>query len=197
MKKYIIIIISILILLGLGVGTAVYMNNKNKTENITINPITELAKQDQNNIASNSEINSITTSTVSTKISPNATIIKKEYYKACDHICREIEDIPQSLINKEKEDVENLYTDWKVEVYSPTEITLYKEHEGMCDEHYVLRMHNDVIGIYRLDENGSETFYKDTEVQVQYLPEVDLEKLEDGITAIGNAQLNSVLEDFE
>ena len=38
---------------------------------------------------------------------------------------------------------------------------------------------------------------EDTEIQTRYLTDVDLEKVKTGIEAIGNTELNSVLEDFE
>lgn len=191
MKKEIIITICILLLLGIGAGIAIRVYNKNKTEGTEIKETTELATNmpDENNV--------VTTSIMETKISPNATIIKKEYYKKCDHLKKKIEDVPTELINKEEKDVENEYPDWKVEGYSPSEIVLYKEHNGICGDHYIVKEHNGVLGIYKLDENGEEVFERDTEIPTQYLPEIDIVKLKEGITAVGEAELNSVLEDFE
>ena len=90
-----------------------------------------------------------------------------------------------------------MYSDWKIEGYSPSEIVIYKEYDGICDEHYIVKEHNGVLGIYRLNTNEDEVFVKDTEIQTQYLPEIDILKLKEGIVAIGQAELNSVLEDFE
>ena len=100
-------------------------------------------------------------------------------------------------INKSEEDVERLYSDWKIEGYSPNEIVIYKEYDGICGDHYIVKEHNGVIGIYKLDSVGNEIFVEDTELQIQYLPEIDIIKLKEGITALGQAELNSVLEDFE
>ena len=165
--------------------------NNNETKGTELKETTELAKNNFN------ENNSIETSAIETKISPNAKIIKKEYYKKCDHLKKEVEDIPQKLINKSEEDVEKEYSDWKIEGYSANEIVIYKEYGGLCDEHYIVKQHNGVLGIYKLNTEGEEVFVKDTEIQTQYLPEIDILKLQEGITAIGQAELNSVLEDFE
>lgn len=190
MKKWVIITICVLVLLGLGALFAIIQNN-NETKGTELQESTELASNNFN------ENNSIETSAIETKISPNAKIIKKEYYKKCDHLKKEVEDIPQKLINKSEEDVEKEYSDWKIEGYSANEIVIYKEYEGLCDEHYIVKQHNGVLGIYKLNTEGEEVFVKDTEIQTQYLPEIDILKFQEGIKAIGQAELNSVLEDFE
>ena len=58
-------------------------------------------------------------------------------------------------------------------------------------------MHNGVIGIYTVDQNGNESLKQDTEIQIQYLPEIDIENLKKGIYVIGDEALNSALEDYE
>ena len=190
MKKWLIITICVLFLLGIGIAFAIFQYN-NETKGTELEETTELANSKSN------EINTIETSTRDTKISPNAKIIKKEYYKKCDHLKKETEEVPRELINKEEEDVEKEYSDWKIEGYSPSEIVIYKEYDGICGDHYIVREHNGVLGIYKLNDNGEEVFERDTEIQTQYLPEIDIQKLREGITALGEAGLNSVLEDFE
>ena len=93
--------------------------------------------------------------------------------------------------------MERLYSDWKIEGYSPNEIVIYKEYDGICGDHYIVKEHNGVIGIYKLDSVGNEIFVEDTELQIQYLPEIDIIKLKEVISALGQAEVNSVLEDYE
>lgn len=193
MKKWIIITICIVILFAIGAGIGIYIYKINNTIDLKIEEKTELANT---NGYYNSQ-NSIETSLMDNRISPNAIIIKKEYYKQCDHLEREEIEVPKSLVNGTKDDIQRAYSDWKIESYAPKEIVIYKEHEGICNEHYIVKEHNGVLGIYVLNENGDEIFKEDTEIQTQYLPEIDLEKVKNGISAVGQAQLNSVLEDFE
>ena len=63
--------------------------------------------------------------------------------------------------------------------------------------HYVVREHGEVLGIYTTDETGEETWKEDTDIATRYLTEEDLIKVQEGIKAIGDDQLHSVLEDFE
>lgn len=191
MKRFGIIIL-IIILLLIGVLAGVYVYNKNKTENINIINKQKLAIKP---IENNDEI--ISASATDEKISPNASVLEKQYFKGCDHLIKNMKDIPQELINKSREEVEKYYTGWAIDNFSANEITIYQEKDGYCNEHYLIKENNGVLGIYTLDENGKLTFKEDTEIETMYLTEEDLEKVKDGIVAIGDMELNTILEDFE
>ena len=53
------------------------------------------------------------------------------------------------------------------------------------------------VAIYRLDADNNEILSEMTEISTEYLTENDLEKLEQGIRAVGREELNSILEDYE
>lgn len=195
MRKGYIIAIAIALLLLLGIVFAVFTNNRDNTLDSNMIEDKQLAEgQDINN----STVNTVETSSAENdNILPSASIIKKTYYKGCDHLIREIEDVDVELVNKNEEEVKEKYPDWELQGYSREEIVLYKEVEGFCNEHYVLKVHNGVIGIYTVDQNGNKTLKQDTEIQIQYLPEIDIENLKKGIYVIGDEALNSALEDYE
>lgn len=207
-KKWIIcIVIAIVLGLGLGVGFALLSQARNKTEDTELLSEKELAGMEENSIQQNmiegdsivneDEINAVETANTEDNISPNAIIVKKVYYEACDHLTREVEDIPEELVNKTQSDIEEAFSGWTVEEYSPTEIVLYKTDKGNCGEHYFVQDHNGVIGIYTIDEYGVKTLKEDTEISTQYLPEADLENLKAGVEIIGHTKLIEFLEDYE
>lgn len=200
-KKWIISVI-IVIIVGflVGVGYAIYWNNKNKTDRMDIVVEKELAEN--SNLQSegdsiNNTINTVETSAQNNNISPNAIIIKKTYYQACDHLIRKNEDIPQELINKTEADVKKMFPDWELEDYSPTQIILYKTDTGNCGEHYFVQEHNGVIGIYTTDQYGVKTLKEETEIPTQYLPDEDIQNLKSGVEIIGYTKLIEFLEDYE
>lgn len=198
-KKWIIcIIITIIIGLSIGIGLAVYSSSNGETEDMDLLSEKELADSEEtnSNILQNTT-NTVETSAIDANISPNAILIKKIYYEACDHLIREAEDIPEELVNKTEEDVKEAYSDWKVEEFSPTQIILYKTKSGNCGEHYFVQEHNGVIGIYTTDEYGIKKLQEDTEISTQYLPEEDLSNLKAGIEIIGKTNLTEFLEDYE
>ena len=65
------------------------------------------------------------------------------------------------------------------------------------EEHYIIKEHNDVIGIFKIDSEKNEVFIKDTEIQTKYLPEIDLINLKSGIVLKSEEEVRSALEDFE
>lgn len=187
------IVAIIILLLVIGIVSGIYFYNNNKTQDSNTNN-RQLAIDNTEN---KTEENVISTSVIEKKVSPNATVIEKQYFTGCDHLIKTAKDIPEELINKTKEEVQNYYIGWSIDDFSEKEITIYQEKEGFCDQHYLVKEHNGVLGIYTLDKNGNATLKEDTEIQTMYLPEIDLERVKKGIEAIGDMALNTVLEDFE
>lgn len=186
------IIIGIMLLFLIGVITGVYFYEKDKTKDSNIGT-KQLANLEQNQI----ENEVISTSIAETKLSPNCTITEKQYFKGCDHFIKEIKEIPEEWINFTEEQVKEQYVDWKIESLTNNEIIVSQEKEGYCGMHYIVKEHGEVLGIYTTDETGEETWKEDTDIATRYLTEEDLIKVQEGIKAIGDDQLHSVLEDFE
>ena len=111
--------------------SGIYAYNKGSISDTNVISDKRLAESSENEIQNinNIENKVVPTSIVNTKISPNAIIIEKRYYKDCDHLIREVVDIPKELINKTEEDVKESCLGWKLEGYSTTEIVLYKEFD--------------------------------------------------------------------
>ena len=198
-KKWIIaIVITVVVGLMIGIGFAISSGN-NETENIDYVSEKELADTNkyENFLNYLKNENIIETSSIEDTISPNAIIIKKTYFEACDHLIRKAEDVPEELVNKNEEDVEKQFSEWKIEEYTPTQIILYKTDSGNCGEHYFVQEHNGVIGIYTIDEYGIKTLKEDTEISTQYLPEEDVKNLKAGVEIVGNTNLVEFLEDYE
>lgn len=193
-----IIIMAVGVILGITFGVYLYNNNKgiSDTNIISTEKLADTDDENSNNIEKENN-DTVETSSVSMQVSPNAIIIQKRYYKACDHLIREVVDVTADLVNKTEQDVKEKYPDWKLEGYSPTEIVLYKEFKGMCEEHYVVKEHNGVIGIYTEDEQGVQKLQEDTDIVTQYLPDEDLNSLKVGVKVVGKTNLISFLEDYE
>ena len=64
----------------------------------------------------------------------------KKYYKKCDHTINEYVELPQELVNLTKEQVQEKYADWEVIGFEKGKITLYKEFDDMCGEHFKLKV---------------------------------------------------------
>lgn len=197
-KKWLIIGVIILgIILGVVFGIYAYDRGRmSDTNMIDTQKLADVENNKQLNNETNANV-AIETSSIDMKVSPNAIIIQKRYYKSCDHLIKEVVDVPEDLINKEQEDVIKKYSDWKLEGYSSKEIVIYKEFDGICNEHYVIKEHDGVIGIYTENNEGIQEWQEDTEISTKYLPDTDLEQFKTGTKIVGKNNLYSFLEDYE
>lgn len=193
-KTWFVLIVCIIIAAILfAFGAYVYNRKTAKNdEPVNIEKISQIEKVKENSVS-----NEIETSTSESKVSPNAIVNEKRYYKKCDHLIRETVDIPEELVNMSEEDVKKYYAGWNIEKYTPTEITIYKEFSGICNEHYIVKKNGDVLGIYIENDDGVHEWLEDTQIEIQYLPEEDIKNFEVGVKVVGKTNLNLFLEDYE
>lgn len=198
MKKYYIIsIIGIIIFAVLiTIGVSIYKNtNSNLQKQGEIENFIEDNKIQKNLINSNIEL--VTTASEEEKTSPNCLFIFKTYYKRCEHIKVEREKITEIMVNKTREDLETIYKNWNIVTFRNNEVLFYKEEDGSCGEHYLLKELEGKIAIYNIDEQNNLNLYEETEILTNYLPEEDINRLKEGIRVEGRDKLNQALEDYE
>lgn len=138
-----------------------------------------------------------TNTTETTKISPNAIIIFNKYYKSCKHTIIERESITEDMVNLNQTEFKKLYSDWEIEKFSSTEITLYKEYDGECGEHYLVKENNGYISIYKVLSNNDLQLIEDTQISTNCLPDMDVKGLKEGVSLVGKDELNAYIENFE
>ncbi len=199
MKNLYKIIFSI-ILLSIIVITITYnirKNNKEKTQvpepgvyisEVVDDECTEEYRENQE---------STTVTSTQEKVSANAELILKKYYSKCDHTINEYVELPKELVNLTKDEVQEKYQDWKVIGFEPNKITLYKEFDDLCGEHFKLKVENGKITIYTINDDGTESIYERTNISSEYLTETDLINMQDGLEIYGKEELNKIIEDFE
>lgn len=205
MKKiWIIALICAVILLGIVLGM-MYSQNKTKIseQNIIENrseglseAVTDECIEEWEEIEEETQLE-LEANADEEKISPNCLITLNKFYKSCRHSLNEYITASQELVNKTQSELQEVYKDWKIEKYSSTEIVLYREYEGECGEHYILRENDGKIAIYKRDENNKEILFEQTEIATDYLTEPDKIEIKNGIRVNGKESLNQLIEDFE
>ena len=200
MNKVIITMICIIVVLG-AIITGILISKSDESKK---NEIVETKISDENILDDCTDeyeelenSNMLETNSNEEKISPNSSITYKTYYKECDHIKEEYNNMPQELINCTKTDIEEKYTDWKVEKFTSNEVILYKEVEGECGEHYLVKENDGKVVVYKILENGQEQEYETTQISTDYLTDTDKIEMENGIRVNGKQELNQLIEDFE
>ena len=185
-----IIIIILIIIFGILVGVRIF-KNKNDVNNAIIN--NNIIKQEEN-----IEISLVETSAdEKERTTPNTLIIYKTYYTKCKHYIQKYEDIDASIVNCTEDELKEKCRGWKIDKFSSKEVEMSKEEEKFCNEHYKLKLENNAIVIYNVDENGVETEYEQTGITTEYLTEEDILKLTTGIYVYGKENLTSTVEDYE
>ena len=143
------------------------------------------------------EQNTTAVTSVEERVSANAILILKKYYIQCDHTINEYVELPKELVNMTKEEVQKHYPDWEVIGFEKGKVILYKEFDGVCGEHFKLRVENGKVVVYIVDNDGNESLYEKTNISSEYLTETDLINMQDGLEIYGKEELNQIIEDFE
>lgn len=189
--KNTIILISVFLIVAIGVyiGIRIYNNGENFGNKVNNN---------SNKIIINNEIiSTIQIDTIEEKTTPNTLIIYKTYFTDCKHYVKKYEDIDASLVNLTEKEFKEKNRLWTLDTFSSKEIELSRQENGFCNEHYKVKLENNTIVIYNIDENGVETEYEQTGITTEYLTQEDILKLTTGIVIYGKENLNSTIEDYE
>ena len=194
-----IIIISILITICVGSITYLIVKQNKKSENIpeTNIYISEKIEDECTEEYKEEQEQQTAVSSTEEKVAANAILVLKKYYKKCDHTINEYVELPQELVNLTKEQVQEKYADWEVIGFEKGKITLYKEFDDVCGEHFKLKVEDGKVVVYKENNDGSETLYEKTNISSEYLTEADLLNMQDGLEIYGKEELNQVIEDFE
>ena len=131
------------------------------------------------------------------KLSANAILILKKYYIQCEHTINEYVELPQELVNLTEEEVQAQYPDWEVIGFESGKLTLYKEIDDVCGEHFKLKVEDGKVVVYLLNDDGTESVYERTNISSEYLTETDLINMQNGLEIYGKEELNKIIEDFE
>lgn len=195
MKRWIIFIIMLFIFLSsIGIGYF-YLNSR-------IDQKKERTATDEYIYKGNSEIKNDTINTktdIEEKISPNAHITKTVFYKKCGHEIVTKEIVQEKYINMTIDEFKDEISkdSYDLENFSNLEISVYKEDNGICPEHYIIGEEDGIINIYKIDEDGETRLYDITNIYLDYLPENEREKIKNKIEFVGREELNLFLENME
>lgn len=188
-----------IVLLILGFSLSYFFTKKEKVDGTVDDGETFVSeKVDDECTEEYLQLQNITTvSATEEKLSSNAILILKKYYKNCDHTLNEYVELPQELVNMTENEVKDYYKDWEVIGFEKSKLTLYKEFDDTCDEHFKLKIENGKVVVYVINDDGIESVYEKTNISSEYLTETDLLSMQNGLEIYGQEELNQIIEDFE
>ena len=177
------------IIAGISIGIFAHKYNDTVMEQAMLEETENVNKYIEKNA------NIIETMTNKEKTSPNAKIVYETFYTGCNHMSEE--DIEVEDVNQPEDYFKIKYNDWDVKNFSENKVELYKEAEGICDKHYVVKEADGYVAVYTLDSDGNQNLKEVTDILTTYLPEEDINLLEKGITANGDNELARIISDYE
>lgn len=194
--------IIVVIILGITAGIIVHVYGDERTERATLKQANELASMKEANLNDKANKNGendiiIKTSSGEEKTTPNTLIIFESYYSKCGHSKIRSEKIANEYVNKTKEEMQKIYSDWEIKSFSSDRIELYKNENSLCGNHYIVKEENGYVTVYNINKDGQEVLSDKTDISTKYLPKDDNDLLKNGIKANSTSQLEQILADFE
>jgi len=189
MNRKIIIVISIL-LIFFGIYIVVLSLKEESSDKV-------IKKSEEIPFSTEADENIVDTISSEEKLLPEAVLTINKHYKGCNHTVSISMQIPKEMVNMNKKNVEKEYSMWEVIEYTKDEVSLYKEFDGICDEHYIVLSEEGKIVVYNVDEKNKKSLYCITEISTEYLPREDIMELEKGIEVSTKPSLNALLENYE
>lgn len=197
------IICLVVILMAVIIGINMYNNSdedveKEKTQITKVSEeIIDECTEEWEELEESTKDDLMQVNSSSEKVSPTCSITFNKYYKGCNHTTSEYMQVSNDLVNMTQQELQQRYDGWEIKQFSSNEIVMYKEFEGECAEHYVLKDKDGKIVIYRITETGEEIEYQVTEISTEYLTQTDRDTIKSGIRVNGKQELNQLIEDFE
>jgi len=131
------------------------------------------------------------------KIAVNAKIIIEKNYIDCGHITEVVSKVENDMVGLNEEEFRKKYSNFEIKEFSNNEIKVEEKINGICNEHFKIRLGEDFVEVFKLDEKKEEELYYVTGISRDYLAQKDIDKLDKGVDVYGRENINSMLEDYE
>lgn len=118
-------------------------------------------------------------------------------YLGCGHIESAALNFDDTLINLNEDKFKEKFIGWNVSWFSNEKVEIEKNVDGYCYEHFVVKLAENKVMIYRKIDESNEELFKETDIAEEFLTEDDKQKLREGIEVYKIENLNSTIEDFE
>ncbi len=129
-------------------------------------------------------------------IAQDGTLIYQYYYTK-DHTLKEQqEETPNFLVGLTREQLESIYPNWQLILFSPNKVILRCKIEKVSDEVYFLAVYDGYVTLFYENEDMKLEMKEKTEIPISVLPEREQKQLQTGIYVYGEEDLIKLLSDF-
>ncbi len=130
------------------------------------------------------------------KITPYTQLVIKKNYKKCGHDSLDAMTVPLELINFSKDDLQEKYEGWKIEMFSEEQVILSRNIDSNCDEHYMIKEQDGKVFVYKELTENKLNLLERLDLNIELLSEEDKESLKAGVKLYGSEDLANWKENY-
>ncbi|WP_317854111.1 BofC C-terminal domain-containing protein [Chakrabartyella piscis] len=120
-----------------------------------------------------------------------------QYYYTKDHTLKEQQEVtPDFLVGLTREQLESIYPNWQLILFSPDKVILRCKIEKKSDEVYLLAIYDGCVTLFYENEDMKLEMKEKTSIPIAVLPEREQKQLQEGIYVYGEENLIKLLSDF-
>lgn len=181
MKRKTVALAMICFFLSLGMG---YLYGRSGQEQQTIEESPLVAEE---SLEVNKKENTIAT---------GGQLIYQYYYTKDRTLKEQQEEIPNFLVGLTREQIESIYPNWQLILFSPDKVILRCKIDKKSDEVYLLAIYDGYVTLFYENEDMKLELKEKTEIPLSVLPEREQKQLQTGIYVYGEEDLIKLLSDF-
>ncbi|MBR3888254.1 MAG: hypothetical protein IKJ32_04060 [Clostridia bacterium] len=130
------------------------------------------------------------------KITPYTQLVIKKNYKKCGHDSLDAMTVPIELINFSKDDLQEKYEGWEIEMFSEEQVILSRNIDSNCDEHYMIKEEDGKVFVYKELTENKLNLLERLDLNIELLAEEDRESLKSGVKLYGSEDLANWKENY-
>jgi len=116
------------------------------------------------------------------KLEAGAKLIYTTYYIKCNDEIVQEKTIDEKLIGYTKSELEQLEKDWEIVSFTPDEVSLIREINDICDNHYYIGIQDGYVAFFQGIPGIKSILVEQTDIIADTLREDDRLILEKGLT---------------
>ena len=120
-----------------------------------------------------------------------------QYFYSKDKVTKEhAEMAPVFLQGLHLEELQSVYRDWQVVLFSPEKVILRCKIDGLSSEIYILGESEGFLAVFYEDAQKGIHLKEKTSLPISTLPEVEAKEIENGVRIVGEENLAKILADY-
>ena len=120
-----------------------------------------------------------------------------DIYSECEHEIENTEQYYDTVMETAKQESRKKHQEYSLVDETGNILIFERVYKGKCPNHFLVKVEENFLNIYRLNEKKEYELYQQSEIELELLREGIKEKLEIGIQVDGLSDLFILLEDIE